>query len=219
MIAGELLSQLVSAARTSDTGEEVLTMMNIYHIRHLPIVNNEELLGVISEDDVLSQNVDDPIGSYSLSMRRPFVDIHTHIIDMMRIMSEYNLSVIPVVDHKNKFMGMVLLEDIVAYFAKSASFTQPGAIIIIEVNRQDYSLVEISRIIEAENTAILGLFIYEHQNPNSINLTIKLNKKKLNTILAALERFNYNVEASFSEDEMMDNLQDRYDSLMNYLNV
>lgn len=219
MIAGELLSQLVSAAKTSDTGEEVLTMMNIYHIRHLPIVNNEELLGVISEDDVLSQDIDAPIGSYALSMRRPFVDLHTHIIDMMRIMSEYNLSVIPVVDAKNKFMGIVLLEDIVAYFAKSASFTQPGSIIIIEINRQDYSLVEISRIIEAESTAILGLFIYEHQNPNSINLTLKLNNKNLNSILASLERYNYNVQASFSEDEIMDSLQDRYDSLMNYLNV
>lgn len=219
MIAGELISQLVSAAKTSDTGEEVLTMMNIYHVRHLPIVNNEELLGVISEDDILSQDPDAAIGSYPLSMRRPFVDQHTHIIDMMRIMADYNLSIIPVVDHKNKFVGMVLLEDIVAYFAKSATFSQPGAIIIIEVNRQDYSFLEIARIIEAEGSAILGLFIYEHQNPNSINLTIKLNKKQLNAILAALERYNYNVEASFSEDEMMDNLQDRYDSLMNYLNV
>jgi len=219
MIAGELISQIISPAKTSDTGEEVLTMMNIYHVRHLPIVNNEELLGVISEDDILSQDVDAAIGSYALSMRRPFVDMHTHIVDMMRILSEYNLSIIPVVDSKNKFMGMVLLEDIVSYFAKSATFSQPGGIIIVEVPRQDYSLVEISRIIEAENIAILGVFLYEHQNPKSINVTIKVNKKQLNPILAALERFNYRVEASFSEDELMDNMQDRYDSLMNYLNV
>ena len=219
MIAGELMSQLVSPVKTSDTGEEVLTMMNIYHVRHLPIVNNEELLGVVSEDDILSQDVDGALGSYSLSMRRPFVDARTHIIDVMRIMSEYDLSIIPVIDHNNSFLGMVLLDDIMAYFSKSATFSQPGGIIIIEINRQDYSLIEISRIIESEGFAILGLFIYEHSNPNSINLTLKVNKANLSAILAALDRYGYSVEESFSEDEIIDNIQDRYDSLMNYLNV
>lgn len=219
MIATELMSDVVAPVRTSDTGEEVLTMMNIYHLRHLPIVNNEELLGVISEDDILSQDIDAAVGSYSLSMRRPFVDMHTNIIEMMNIMAEYNLSVLPVVDKHNNFKGMVLQEDIIQYFAKSATFHQPGAVIIIEISRQDYSMVEISRIIEAEKAAVIGLFIYEHTNPNSIRLILKLSTKNLQHILATLERYSYIVEASFSEDEIMDSLQDRYDSFMNYLNV
>ena len=219
MIAAELISDIVSPVKTSDTGEEVLTMMNIYHVRHLPIVNNEQLLGVISEDDILSQDIDAAVGSYSLSMRRPFVDIHTNIIEMMNIMAEYNLSILPVVDQQNNFKGMVLLEDIILYFSKSATFHQPGGVIIIEINRQDYSLVELSRIIESESAAIIGLFIYEHTNPNSITLTLKLNTINLAHILAALERYSYNVQASFSEDGIVDTNHDRYDSLMKYLNV
>lgn len=219
MIAAELISDVVDAVKTSDTGEEVLTMMNVYHVRHLPIVNNEELLGVISEDDILSQDIEAAIGSYTLSMRRPFVDLHSSIIDMMSIMAEYDLSIIPVVDNKNHFKGMILLEDIVNYFAESSSFTQPGSVIYIEMNRQDYSLNEITQIIEAEQAAIIGLFIFEHKNPNSITLILKLNTKNLQHIIAGLERYDYNVEASFTEDGINDNLQDRYDSLMNYLNV
>lgn len=219
MIAKELISEIVSPVKTSDTGEEVLTMMNVFHVSHLPIVNNEQLLGVISEDDILSQDVDAAVGSYTLSMRRPFVDVNTNILDMMSLMSEYNLSIIPVVDHKNNFLGMVLLEDIVKYFANSATFTQPGSVIIIEMNRQDYSLNEITRIIEAESAAIIGLFIYEHLNPNSITLVLKLNTKNIKHIIAGLMRYNYNVEASFTDDGAEDSLQDRYDSLMNYLNV
>lgn len=219
MIASELISDIVSPVKTSDTGEEVLTMMNIYHVRHLPIVNNEQLLGVISEDDILSQDIDAAVGSYSLSMRRPFVDINTNIIEMMNIMAEYNLSILPVIDKTNNFKGMVLLEDIILYFAKSATFHQPGAVIIIEISRQDYSLVELSRIIESESAAIIGLFTYEHDNPNSITLTLKLNTVILNHILAALERYDYNVLASFAEDGIEDTHLDRYDSLMNYLNV
>ena len=219
MIASALISDIVSPIKTSDTGEEVLTMMNLFHVRHLPIVNNEELLGVISEDDILSQNLDAAIGSYALSMRRPFADMQTNIIDMMNVMAEYGLTALPVVNRDNVYKGMVLQEDIVRYFAESATFHQPGSVIIIETSRQDYSLVEISTIVEAEGAVIIGLFIYEHANPNSISLTIKLNTSNIQHILAALSRYNYNVEASYSEDEMTDTFRDRYDSLMKYLNV
>lgn len=219
MIAAQLVSEIVSPVKTSDTGEEVLTMMNLFHVRHLPIVNNEELLGVISEDDILSQDLDAAIGSYSLSMRRPFADMHTNIMEIMNVMAEYNLTSVPVVDSHNVYKGMVLQEDILLYFSRSATFHQPGSVIIIEMNRQDYSMVEISQIIEMEKASIIGLFIYEHANPNSIRLILKINTTNLEYILATLERYNYNVEASFSEDNFNDSLQDRYDSLMKYLNV
>ncbi len=219
MIAAELISDIVSPIKTSDTGEEVLTMMNLFHVRHLPIVNNEELLGVISEDDILSQDLDAAIGSYSLSMRRPFAETHTNILEIMNIMAEYNLTSIPVVDKTNVYKGMVLQEDILLYFSKSATFHQPGSVIIIEMSRQDYSLVEVSQIIESEKASIIGLFIYEHNNPNSIRLILKINTQNLEYILPTLERYNYNVEASFSEDNFNESLQDRYDSLMKYLNV
>lgn len=219
MTAAKLLSQLVSPVLTSDTGEEVLTMMGVYHLRHLPIVNNEQLLGVISEDDILSQDVDAAIGSYSLSMRRPFVELDTNIIDIMGLMAEYNLSVVPVVDDQQNFKGMVVMEDLVQYFSQSATFHQPGSVIVLHMDQQDYSLVEISRIIESEGALILGLFIYDHESPNTIRVTIKLNKKMINPILAALERYDYKVEARFTEEDIFEDLQDRYDSFMKYLNV
>lgn len=219
MIASELISDELAPVRTSDTGEQVLNLMSLHQVRHLPIVNNEELLGVISEDDILSQDIEAAIGSYALSMRRPFAETGTNIFEMMNTMSEYNLSILPVVDEQNHFKGMVLQQDLLHYFAKSSTFNQPGSVIIIQVNRQDYSLVEISSIVETENALILGLFIYEHVNPNSIRLFLKLNTTHLDHIVPALERYSYHVEASFTEDEYDEGMQDRYDSLMNYLNV
>jgi acetoin utilization protein AcuB len=219
MTASELLSQIIMPARTSDTGEEVLTMMSVYQIKHIPIVNNEDLLGVLSEDDILSQNINDAIGSYSLSMRRPFVTDRNNIFDMMRIMAEYSLTALPVVDDTEKYVGLVTQEDIIKYFSNSASFTQPGSVIIIEMNRQDYSFAEIARIIEAENAAILGFFIYEHSTPSSIRITIKINKHEIQHILAALRRYDINVEASFTLEEDPSGFQDRYDSFMKYLDI
>jgi len=58
--------------QTSDTGDEVLRMMQVYHVRHLPIVNHVQLLGVVSEEDVLIHDTDEAVGTYRLSFLRPF---------------------------------------------------------------------------------------------------------------------------------------------------
>ena len=72
MIASKLISSLVMPLKTSDSGEEALTLMNINHVKHLPIVNDTQLLGLISEGDVLSHDLNEPIGGYQLSLVRPY---------------------------------------------------------------------------------------------------------------------------------------------------
>ena len=54
MIARELISHLIQPLHTSDSGEQALTYLQVYHLKHLPIVNNEQLLGTISEEDIES---------------------------------------------------------------------------------------------------------------------------------------------------------------------
>ncbi|MEM9921476.1 MAG: CBS domain-containing protein, partial [Bacteroidota bacterium] len=71
MIAGNLLSQDIVPLKTSDTGEEALSIMNDFYVKHLPIVNNKQLLGLLAEDDVLNHDVQEPVGSFRLSMSRP----------------------------------------------------------------------------------------------------------------------------------------------------
>ncbi len=61
MIAGELISQNVMPLRTSDTGDTALGLMGDYYIKHLPIVNNSELLGILGEDDILNNDVEEAV--------------------------------------------------------------------------------------------------------------------------------------------------------------
>ena len=220
MKAANLLSDVISPVVTSDKGNVVIAMMNIYQVRHLPIVNNEQLLGVISEEDILSQDIDAPIGSYTLSMRRPFVHDFNNVFDMMKILAEYGLTLIPVVDSEDNYLGVVLQEDIIKYFSQSTTFIQPGAVLFITMNTKDYSLVELSSIIESENAAILGLFLYEHHDdPKKLTLTVKLNKSEVQHIISSLRRYQYVVEASFTLGTDPEGFKDRYDSLMHYLDM
>ena len=219
MIAKELISNEVSALRTSDTGEETITMMSIFHVKHLPIVNDTQFLGLISEEDVLSNNMEEPIGSYALSLAKPFCKDTDHIFEAMSKMARHKLTVIPVIDQDENYLGLITQDDLIQFYAQTFSFAEPGSIVVISTPRPNYSLAELSRIIEAENAQILSTMLSEEEGTNNVLVTLKLNRNEIQNILASLERFDYEIKASFAEIEYVDGLKDRYDLLMNYLNV
>ena len=219
MIAVDLISQLLTPLKTSDSGEDSLTIMNIYHVKHLPIVNNEMLLGTISEDDILSHDLEEPIGSYGLSLNKAFAMESDHLFEVMGTMAQNQLTTIPVVDDNEVYTGIITQEDLIQYYAKSFSFSEPGSIIVIEIDRRDYSLSEISRIIEMENAAVLSSFLTLNQDSTKVYVTIKVNQQDIQHIVATLSRFEYQIKASFTETSYMEDLKEHYDALMSYLNV
>ena len=219
MIASQLISSLIMPLVTSDTGEEAITLMSINHVKHLPIVNDTQLLGLISEADILSHNMDESIGSYQLSLVRPYAYESDHLFEVMSKMASNHLTVIPVVDSEENYKGLITQEDLLQFYASSFSFTEPGSIIVLETNKREYSLAEISRIIEGEDAAILSSFLTSDDESTSVLVTIKINRQDNGRIIAALERFDYEVKGTFSEFEYIDELKERYDALMSYLNV
>lgn len=219
MIASNLLSQSIVPLKTSDTGEEALGIMSDFYVKHLPIVNSKQLLGLISEDDILNHDVQEAVGSFQLSMSRPYIKENDHIFEVMRTMSEFNLTVIPVIDVDDNYLGLISQDDLLRFFAGIGSFTEPGSIIVLEMSKQDYSLSQISRIVESENAAVLSSFITTNLDSTQIDVTIKINLQDVSAILATFQRYDYTVKASFQESEYFDSLKDRYDSLMSFLNV
>jgi CBS domain-containing protein len=219
MIANQIISNTLSPLKTSDTGEQALTMMNLFHVRHLPIVNNEQLLGIVSEEDILDHDLNEPIGSYSLSLFRAYSFENEHIFELMGKMANYNLTVLPIVDEEENYLGLANLEEILHLFAKEYSFAEPGSIIVIKSSKYNYSMSEIARAIESEGATILSSFITNSPSKEYIHITVKINHSDASRAIAVLKRFEYEIEASFSEEIIEDGIQDRYDSLMRYLDV
>lgn len=219
MIAAELNSKILDPLKTSDTGEEALTKMNLYHVKHLPIVNDTQLLGIISESDVLNNDLGEPIGSFHLSLADSYVHKNEHIFEVMGKLAKSNLTVISVIDDKEDYIGMITMEDLIQYYANSFSFKEPGSIVVLETTKSNYSLNEISRIVEEESAAVLSSFITSSEKSMNVYVTIKINKQDISRIVASFERYEYGIKASYSKEEFIDSLQGRYDSLMKYLSV
>jgi CBS domain-containing protein len=212
-------SDSIIPLRTSETGDTALGIMNDFYVRHLPIVNDKQLLGLISEEDILEHDAHEPVGSYQLSLIRPYVKHNDHLYEILRLIAEYHLTLIPVVDEEENYIGLITMEDVLQYFTKTASFSEPGSIVVLEMSRHDYQLSQIAQIVESENAAVLSAFITTSLDSIRVDVTIKINRQNIQNILATFERYEYEVKASFNEIEYLDSLRDRYDSLMAYLNV
>jgi lambda repressor-like predicted transcriptional regulator len=135
------------------------------------------------------------------------------------MLAQYDLTIVPIVDHDNNYVGLVSQEDLLHYFARIGSFAENVTILVIEVNKRDYSLAEIARIVESEGASILSTFLNNDIHSSQLQITLKINSQYVQNIIATLTRFKYVVKASFNENDYLETLQERYDSLMSYLNV
>jgi CBS domain-containing protein len=221
MIATDFISDSITYVKNDYSGEQVLTLMNVFQVKHLPVIdNNRALLGLISDDDVLVRSYDQPISSYKLEYKQVQVAPEQHVYDIIHLLSKRDISLIPVVEDK-KYIGSIRKQDVISFLGKSFSFTYPGSIIELIIQNRNYSLAEISRIVEAENAKILSVFIAEAgEDNNRLKVILKINKPDISTIIAAFERFEYEINASYTDhSEYDDLLRERYDALMRYLNV
>jgi acetoin utilization protein AcuB len=219
LIAKNLISNIIAPLHKSDTGEQALSIMNIYHVKHLPLVENHELICLVSEDELLSNDLDQNIGQYKLPIVNPFCYENEHLFEIMQKMAMNKLTVLPVIDKHNKFLGLITMEDLLHFFGESYSFTEPGSIIILETDRKNYSLSEIARIAESEGILIFSSFITANLDSTILYVTLKLNTFDVSRLVNAFQRYDYKVSGTFTEEEYIDTLKERFDSLMNFLSV
>lgn len=219
MTAKELISNDIMPLLPSDKISQAMSMMSIYRVRHLPIVKDGILLGTISEEEVSSTDIETPIRDVKITSTYIQVQSDYHVFELLSTMSENNLSVVPVVDAEERFLGIVSQEDLIKFFASTFSFKENGGIIVIETNRQGYSLSEIARIVELENASIIASFITSNHESDITLITLKISQREINDIISALERYSYKIRATFTEAEYTDDLKNRYDHLMRYLDV
>ena len=220
MLAKDLITQDIPPLKTSDTGLKALTWMEEFKVSHMPIVNHIEFLGMISDADILDLNSPEaPLGTHSLSLSKPFVYENEHIYEVIKMVYKLNLSLIPVLDKDKRFVGTISIGYLIKSFAEMSSIKDPGGVLILEMNQNDYSLSEIARLVESNDAKILSTYITSLSESSKIEVTLKINRADLSAIMQTFNRYNYNIKASFHQDEFIDEMKDRFDSFMNYMNV
>lgn len=220
MLARQLISDVILPLRTSDSVQKVVDRMSEFRVNHLPIVNDEQILGLISEYDLIEvTDYSIEIGGLSLSLHNYYVFDFQHIYDVIKLFYDQKLSVIPVVDHSKNYLGLISINSMIEYFATITSVKEPGAILILEIDNRNNSLSHIAQIVESDNAQIQSSYLKSFPDSTRLEITLKLNRTDVSSIIASFLRYNYIVKATFNDIKADDGTQDRYDQLMNYLDI
>jgi CBS domain-containing protein len=221
MVAIDLISDIIPSLKTSDTGQTALNWMEIFRISHLPIVNNQDFLGLISDTDIYDMNQpEEPIGNHELTLLKPFVTTDQHLFEVIGLASRLKLSVVPVLDSNNHYKGVITTNDLIRHIAGTSSLDQPGGIIVLEMIERDYSLSQIAQIIESNNVKVLSMYITSPAESTKLEVTIKVNSTDLLSIIRTFERYNYDVKTWVTTNDSIDRFySERFDLLMKYLNM
>jgi len=220
MLAQQLISYDIVPLKLSDSAMLALNLMEEYKTTHLPVVHKGVHYGLISESDIYSYNqFEEPISEHPIALNNVIATPGQHIYDVLEIIHKNKLTLLPVVDNSNHYLGSILLTELVNNLSTVLGITNPGGIIVLEMNIHDYSLSEIAQIVESNNYKIINSFVNSFNDSTRIEVTIKLNSVNIEPVLQTFLRYNYQIKASYTEANLNDNLNDRYNSLMNYLNI
>jgi acetoin utilization protein AcuB len=203
-----------------DSPVNALNLMDEYQVSHLPVVENGKYLGLVSEDEL--EVFDTPSsglisGKHGLSALK--IGAHQHIYDALHLAAENHVTIIPVVNEDNDYLGCITRTALLEGLAKSQSVGDPGGIIVLEMQANDYSLREIADIVEGNDAKILSVTLSNSSESILLEVTLKINQTDLNGILQTFNRYDYVVKAHFQEPRFENNLRNRYDEFMKYLNI
>ena len=220
MLVADLITDEIPPLKHTDTVEMALDWMEQFKVSHLAVVKDRELIGLVSETDLMDYNrPDETIEELKIPLLKPIIHNYQHTYDLLKLMMSFNLTLIPVLDDKELYKGCITLKGLLANLSSMASVQNPGGVIVLEVNQADYSLTHISNIIEGNDAKILSAHVSSLPDSTKVEVTLKLNVEDLSRVLQAFYRYNYTVKASFQHGDFENGMKNRLDEFLHFLNI
>jgi len=219
MLNKQLISTSVPTLKLHDSAFHATELMNEYCVRQLPVVEEEQFLGLVFEEDLVNLDENAEINTISAHFSRVSVHGNMHFIEAVQTANDYHLSVVPVVEKETAFSGVILVPELLRQLGKITGASDPGGLIVLEMDQRNFSFAEISKLIETNDAQITQLNTSWDNTADSFLVTIKINKFEISDIVATFQRYDYQVRYYFGEELYENELKDNYDHLMNYLSI
>jgi acetoin utilization protein AcuB len=221
LLANKLISDVIPAISSGEPGQKALNSMDLFRVSHLPVVDETRYLGLVSDKLIYDLNLlNEPISKEKDKFITAHVHEEQHIFEVAALMYKLKLSLLAVVNNSHFYLGAISLYDLARRFARFFSLQELGGVMVLEVNVNDYSMAQISQIVEENDTKILSFFLNRLPGTNTLEVILKFDKEDLSPVIQALNRYDYNVKGVYLDNSMLNDLyQDRYDQFMKYMNL
>ncbi|MBS1682366.1 MAG: CBS domain-containing protein [Bacteroidetes bacterium] len=213
---------MIPPLKVTDDAHKAIVWMEEFRCNYLPVVDQGELKGFISEEIILEANeIEKDLSGFELVGKDCTVNLASHFYDILKTAAQHKLQMVCVTDENNKYLGVITVQDIMASFAQTAAVQMPGGVLVLSMDLIDYSLAEICRYVEENNAKVISSIMVEDPlDKGKIKITLKINLIDLTHIVATLERFGYRVIGRYQEANVSrSGEQERLDMLLKYLDI
>ncbi|MBP6181484.1 CBS domain-containing protein [Flavobacterium sp.] len=217
----EITNYITNDFKAIDSQDTIAVVQDFFdelHFSHFPVIEEGIYIGSIASDDIETFDTDKKVADYRFTLEGFFTRTNTIWLDVLEIFAKNHTNLVPVLDENNKYVGYYEIEDIMKFFHETPFLKEPGGIIVVKKPILDYSMSQVTQIVESNNGKLLGLFISD-ADVESVQITMKISLGAMNEIIQTFRRYNYEIISEHQEDNYINNLKERSDYLDKYLNI
>lgn len=186
---------------------------------NFPVTQEGVYIGCIAADDVETFDSDKQIKDYRYALEGFYARKNMIWLDVLEVFAKNHSNIVPVLDDEtNAYLGYYELEDIVKFLHETPFLKEQGGIIVVKKGIQEYSMSQITQIVESNNGRVLGAFISDVVE-DAVEITVKIALGPLNDIIQTFRRYNYEIVSEHHEDLYLNNLKERSEYLNRFLNI
>jgi Mg/Co/Ni transporter MgtE len=185
---------------------------------HFPVMENDIYIGSISGVDAETFETGKKISDFRYSFEGFFVRQSMIWLDVLEVFARNNSNIVPILDETNKYIGYYEITDVIKFLNETPFLKETGGIIVVEKPTADYSMSQITQIVESNNGKLLGVFVSE-ADAEKVQVTIKTTLGGMNEIIQSFRRYNYEIVSEHHEDNYLNTLKERSEYLDKYLNM
>lgn len=213
-----ILNEIQPLTLKSSVGAAKL-LFNNFPITHFPVIENNKLLGNFSEDDFhSSENNSEELVENAHLLNSFYADEKATVLELLKIFADNDTNIIPVLDKDKNYCGYYDLRDVLDVFSTNPFMIEESETLIIEKKESDYSMSEVSQIVESNGGKLLGVYISE-QRSDTTQLTLKIVHQDINEIMHTFRRYDYEVISTHENDIYLEDLKNRSEYLKKYLEM
>jgi acetoin utilization protein AcuB len=220
MLAGELVNHEIPQLQLKDTVGKALKLISDFRVSHLPVVSGKKYLGLIGEDDLL--DMDEAKASIEVLQKNfitAVVEERQYFLNAVSYINQMETTIVPVVNKEKELIGIITSTELLKALGDFSGANEIGGIIVLEMKRSQFSISEISRLVESNDATILHLNTTINPESGLLTVTLHLNKKEIAAVISTFQRYEYDVVYSHGDENFETDIQNNFRHLMNYLHI
>jgi CBS domain-containing protein len=217
MLIQDYISNDFPVFEPSTSVDEALACVQGFGFTHVFIKNNGSFQGGICKE-FLEECEGGTLAEVMIHLEKFAILYENTILDSIKLFHTFNANVVPVINESEDYLGYIAYDDVFCELSKYPLFSESGALLTVETPLRNFSMTEIAKIVEGNNSKFYGAFI-SNITEETIQVTMKISNENLSSVDETFERYGYLIARKFYTDEKEALLKDRYQFMQKYLEI